>query len=75
MKNEETQVLVHRLVALTFVPNPNNFLFVNHIDGDITNNKAENLEWVAEGGDEDCFEHLDLTGMTPEELTEINIIE
>lgn len=37
---------VHRLVALAFVPNPNNENEVDHIDGNSFNNNASNLEWV-----------------------------
>lgn len=36
---------VHRLVSETFIPNLNNLPFVNHKDGDRTNNNANNLEW------------------------------
>lgn len=36
---------IHRLVAKTFIENPNNYKQVNHIDGDKSNNKISNLEW------------------------------
>ena len=40
-----TTKLVHRLVAQTFIPNPNNWPEVNHKDCDRTNNNAGNLNW------------------------------
>ena len=42
----EKKWLIHRLVALTHIDNPNGYRYVNHIDGDKKNNHISNLEWV-----------------------------
>jgi hypothetical protein len=36
----------HRLIAMAFLPNPNNLNEVNHKDGNKKNNDISNLEWV-----------------------------
>lgn len=39
-------IRVHKAVAETFIPNPNNYTQVNHIDENKLNCSASNLEWV-----------------------------
>ena len=46
-KNKSYHFRAHRLIAETFIPNPNNLPIVDHIDGNTLNNKVSNLQWVS----------------------------
>ena len=58
--NGKNKVYVHRLVAETFLPNPHNLTDVNHINGDKTDNRVCNLEWISR---EDNIRHAWDTGL------------
>ncbi|WP_324675544.1 HNH endonuclease [Hymenobacter sp. GOD-10R] len=54
--------LIHRLVAIRFLPNPENKPTVNHIDGNKLRNSADNLEWATY---KEQSEHTIASGMWP----------
>lgn len=71
---------VHRLVAITFMPNPEGYPQINHIDGNKENNSMTNLEWCTPAQN---TRHAIETGLrnscgemsTQSKLTENEVIE
>jgi hypothetical protein len=47
-KNKKT-IHLHRIIAETLIPNPNNLECVDHIDGNKLNNNISNLQWINRG--------------------------
>lgn len=48
INGKKKNFLAHRLVAIHFIPNPDNLPVVNHIDGNKLNNNMINLEWTTQ---------------------------
>lgn len=42
---QKKNMFIHRLVAITYIDNPNNYPVVNHKDRNVKNNSVNNLEW------------------------------
>lgn len=58
VNNKHKVCLLHRLIAATFIPNPNNLPEVNHKDAVKTNNSIDNLEWCTHRQNmEHCFKN------------------
>lgn len=53
---------IHRLVAIAFLPNPNNYRTINHVNGNKEDNRMCNLEWAS---DEMQQRHAFIMGLKP----------
>ena len=47
-EGKRKQLYIHRLVAMAFIPDPNNYPLINHKDEVTNNNVVENLEWCTQ---------------------------
>lgn len=63
---------LHRVIAKAFIPNPNNYPVINHLDGNPLNNKIENLEWCTQK--RNCKHAYD-TGLHARKLNEDDVIK
>lgn len=52
---KKKKYLQHRIIAQTFIPNPNNYLIINHKDGNKQNNCIDNLEWCTQKHNMQCW--------------------
>ncbi len=57
-------IFVHRLVAQAFIPNPNGYDCVHHLNGDPTDNRVENLVWISRAEHQRIHARVSMIGNT-----------
>lgn len=66
---------VHRIIALTFIPNPDNLPDVNHKNGVKYDNRVENLEWCTRSHNiKHSFDVLERKRLAPESIIKSRLI-
>jgi hypothetical protein len=68
--NKRTQHLIHRLVAIHFIDNPNKYNCVNHIDLNKKNNNVNNLEWLTSS--ENSIHYVNLLNQKTSKFTGVS---
>lgn len=66
---------VHRMVAKTFIPNPDNKPQVNHKNGNTKDNRVENLEWVTAKENSNHSRATGLQGSKDIAITAVNLVD
>jgi len=61
-KQETKNGIIHRELAIAFIPNPNNYPIVDHIDRDKKNNNLSNLRWASFEMNNSNIEHVANSG-------------